>query len=222
MIAVLLRELLYGWIYRRTIRLPALSSEQRWAIAAGANLAKLNRSSLRSLATGKLPSTNRYILRDSWSIDDPESLRSTMSWLAQEGHRTSFQELYAALAGGGQGLPPEAANSPVVRFVAENRARFKNGDLLAWDLARLINVARFGFSAGYLSEAEAWEVITVAADHLKAEYASWEEVSDNYLLGFSFWQDGAPPDEFLLEAATWLKTDPASPWKALPWRATAQ
>jgi hypothetical protein len=51
----LLRELLYGWIYRRTLRVPALTKAQAWAIAAGANLAKLNGSSLDSLSTKKLP-----------------------------------------------------------------------------------------------------------------------------------------------------------------------
>ena len=60
---VLLRELLYGWLYRRTLRLPTLTTAQAWAIAAGANLAKLNGSSLESLSTKKLPSTDRHILK---------------------------------------------------------------------------------------------------------------------------------------------------------------
>lgn len=220
MIGVLLRELLFGWIYRRTLRLPALSTEQLWAIAAGANLAKLNWSSLRSLATRKLPSTNRHILRNSWSVTDAASLRSTMAWLVQEGHRTAFRETYLALSSGnGHRLPGGGAEEPVVRFILANYPRFKNGDLLAWDLGRLINVARFGFSAGYLPEGEAWEVILTAASHLLAEYASWDELSDNYLLGFSYWQKGAEPDQFVVEAATWLKSDPKSPWKQIPWEA---
>jgi hypothetical protein len=48
-------------------------------------------------------------------------------------------------------------------------------------------------------------------------HASWEELSDNYLLGFSFWQGGAPPNGLLLESATWLKSDPQSPWKTIRW-----
>jgi hypothetical protein len=147
-----------------------------------------------------------------------------MDWLANEGHRTAFKELHAALypATEGQGVSiPEDAVA-VAPFVVRNHARFKNGSLVAWDFARLINVARFGFTAGYLPEAEAWEVILKAAKELAIEYASWEELSDNYLLGFSYWQDGAEPDQFLAEAANWLKTDPASPWQMLPWSPSAR
>jgi hypothetical protein len=196
-----------------------LNTAQLWAIAAGANLAKLNGSSLSSLTTRKLPSTDRYILRRWWGVSDGTSLRKTIEWLATQGHRAGFRELHAALFPATRGesvsIPEEAAT--VAPFVVRNYRRFKNGNLVAWDFARLINVARFGFSAGYLPEAEAWEIILIAARELAVEYASWEELSDNYLLGFSYWQDGAEPDQFLAEAATWLKTDPASPWRTLAW-----
>jgi hypothetical protein len=220
MIALLL-ELLVGWIYRRTLSLPALSSAQRWALAAGANLARLNGSSLDSLCTQKLPRTDRYILRKWWRVEDAEGLRRTMAWLASEGHRADFQRIHASLHAGrdGQFLSGGATQeeSPVMEFILRNHSHFKNGNLLAWDLGRLINVARFGFSSGYLSANEAWETILAAARALASEYASWEELSDNYLLGFSYWQDGAEPDQFLQKAATWLKADPGSPWRRLAW-----
>ena len=218
----LLMELLFGWLHRRRLRLPPLSPEQRWAIAAGANLARLNGTTLASLNTAQLPGTDRHILRRWWSVTDGASLRKTMTWLAEEGHRSQFQELHTVCQEA-QGDPVAQLNlrsaGPTVDFVLRHIGRFKNGDLVAWDFARLINMARWGFTAGYLPEAEAWEAIMLAARRLAREYASWEELSENYLLGFSYWRDGADPDDLLRDAATWLMTDPESPWRQIPWRA---
>ena len=37
-------------------------------------------------------------------------------------------------------------------YVRDNLATFKHGSLLAWDLGRLINVCRYGYKAGYISD----------------------------------------------------------------------
>lgn len=221
MYLTLLLEWLFGSIFRRTLRLPALSPAQRWAIAAGANLARLNGSSLASVHTTKLPLWNRFILRRWWGVAGAQRLRETMTWLEEEGHRTEFREIHrllAPVAAGRATIDPEA-NTATLRFIVDHHGRFKNGDLVAWDFARLINVARFGFSAGYLPEVDAWQIITRAARRLASEYDSWQELSDNYVLGLRYWQDGAQPDPFFLEAATWLASDPASPWRTVPWSA---
>jgi hypothetical protein len=222
---VTLLDLVFGPIYRRLRRRgPPLSAARLWALAAGGNLAKLNRASLTSLHNGLLPLISRHILRAWWDVFDGRTLREMVGWLASEGHRARFATLHALLAEGPHA--PQArrvlrevglVGDALVDFVWRNHARFKNGNLLAWDLARMINVARYGFSGGYIPEGEAWEIILAAARALQQEYDSWVELSDNYLLGFGYWQRGAEPDLLLAQATRWLKEDPASPWQRLPW-----
>jgi hypothetical protein len=220
-------ELVLGPIYRRFLgrktRRP-LRAAQLWALAAGANLARLNGSSLTSLHTGRLPMVSRRILRVWWGVVDRMTLRNALERLAAKGHRAQFAELHALLGAAALSLEGRVAlrragllGRPVVEFVRRNHARFKNGDLVAWDFCRLINVARYGYSAGYLPEEEAWGAILAAARVLQREYGSWAELSENYLLGFSYWQEGGAPDRWLAEAADWLAESPESPWRNLRW-----
>src|SRR2546421_11592993 len=46
---------------------------------------------------------------------------------------------------------------------------------IAWDYARAINVARYGFTVGYIDETEAWDFIQPAAERLQLAYSSWQE-----------------------------------------------
>jgi hypothetical protein len=221
-----LLQIVLGPIYRRLRRRAArrLPAAKLWALAAGANLAKLNGASLTSLHNRLLPMTSRHILRVWWGVVDGVTLREAIQQLGTGGHRAGFVTLHAFLSEGphspgAQRALREAglAGKPVVDFVWRNHGRFKNGDLVAWDFGRVINVARYGFSAGYLPEDEAWEIVLDAARVLQQEYDSWKELSDNYLLGFSYWQDGAEPDQFLAAAAAWLEENPESPWRTLSW-----
>jgi hypothetical protein len=223
MIGVLFAELTYGFIHRSRLnaRRRELSPAERWAVAAAANLARVNSSSLVSLHTTKLPMTNRHILRNWWNVHDAVSLESTLAWLKNEGHRTGFQAMHQALAGVAGPAELEGADPDeraLLAFVHANHARFKNGDIVAWDFTRVINVARWGFSAGYISEGRAWSHALEAARVLQREYDSWAELSDNFFLGRRFWSLDEPMQEQFNEAAHWLQTDPASPWQQLAWR----
>src|SRR6202000_2382930 len=81
--------------------------------------------------------TTRTVLANSWGVRDAESLRKTLTWLRQEGHRVGHR------ASPDDGLGPQG--------------------LLAWDLARLVAVAGWGYVADYISEEEAWAAIGPAA-----------------------------------------------------------
>ena len=108
-------------------------------------------------------------------------------------------------------------DATLIQFIARNRLRFRNGDIIAWDLGRLINVARLGYSAGYLPDHEALTIIMTAARALQAAFRSWRELSDNYLLGYSVSQGGAEVDQGRAAQAAWLCDGEDSPWQLIPW-----
>jgi Protein of unknown function (DUF1266) len=230
-----------GWIFPQ----PRLTSSQLWALAAGGPLTQVNGWSWTSVKTmGAQGITGHRLkllmmeydehearqiiranLREGWDVTNATTLRDTLKWLTVEGHRTEFKTLHRLLAKGSDSLEAQSGlrvagllGSATTDFICHNHGRFKNGDLIAWDFCRLINVARMGLSAEFLAfETEAWEVIIPAAQRLQREYASWDELCDNYMLGRSYWQEGAEPEGHLVEAANWLKTNPKSPWKKLRW-----
>lgn len=87
---------------------------------------------------------------------------------------------------------------------------------MAWDLARAVAVAGWGVWAGLFQELEAWQVIMTAGAKVQRAYASWDALADGYEAGRSAWAKGAP-HEPTARALAWLRGDPQSPWKRLPW-----
>lgn len=217
MCLMIIREIFFS-IYFRLIRrgsLPKLTPAQQWAIASGGNLVRLNSAPFATLHYGRSRGGMKSMLKQWWGVHDRASLLKQLDWLEKEGHRTGFKQLYAQVANLSEA---EIANAhPVAKFVWQNRQNFKNGDLIAWDLARLVNVARQGHTAGYLTAEEAWQKIMPAARLLQASYGSWNELSDNYALGWRFWQDGAPLEKVYIDAFNWLKSNPDSPFQKVAW-----
>ncbi len=62
-----------------------------------------------------------------------------------------------------------------------------NTDATAWDLARLVYVARASYTAGYLDEATAWGFLArgLAESHL--HYRNWRQFGTGFLTGGLFW-----------------------------------
>jgi hypothetical protein len=131
----------------------------------------------------------RTILANSWDIQNPEKLRSTLAWLRKEGHRA--------------GRPPSPNDNLGPR------------GLLAWDLVRVIAVAGWGYVADYISEDEAWSHIGPAAVQLRQAYQSWEDLQQAYVNGAFAWDASAGPD--CQQKYQQIMADPSSPWRAVPW-----
>jgi uncharacterized protein DUF1266 len=94
------------------------------------------------------------MLRQNWGVDGvtrrkkAEQSRNTLDWLQGVGHRRELGE---------------PADGEAFR------------DLFAWDMARLVHVARHAFHAGFLDESEAWSYIRPAARETQRHYPSWAE-----------------------------------------------
>jgi hypothetical protein len=215
-----------------------LSIEQRWALAAGADLAVRNGQFLDALPTGLLNA--HEILSSWWGIESREEALDMLRQLANEGHRASYQRIVTLMRGQSERQQraqierlaldielPELVET-FESLLAARGVLVADGllpadaappSLLAWDLGRLINICRWCFDVGWLSEDECWRHILPAAHALQREYDSWSELSTAYVMGFVLWKGGDAGLEYgvLKDDRKLLLSDPRSPWRQLAW-----
>jgi hypothetical protein len=199
-----------------------------WALAVPGILTHRNDHD-HTLLGGAAPSAHaagdraRVLQRD-WGAQNPEEVLQALHWLAREGHRKEFNDICAidleASADvhrhGAQGIVIDDANLLAkIRFTRQHRERVGVRSLLAWDMARLISVAGWGYLTHNISEGQAWSFVWPAAQAAQRAYASWQEFGEHYLLGREFWT--GERDDGFDRCLTTLLTDPTSPWRVLPW-----
>jgi hypothetical protein len=97
-------------------------------------------------------------------------------------------------------------------FVAFNETNIKKG-ILAWDLGRLIIIARMCYDIGYIDEKTAWGVITNAYETAVKEFKDWHEVAVSYLIGRGAWGGDTMMLGGLYSIAKKAFEDDNSPWK---------
>ncbi len=200
-----------------------LSPAQRWALAASGNLGATWSDVFDRLRLRFSKRELRRMLRDSWSVHSAEEARDMLAWLANEGHSAEFRVFHRELSRLGPGeLEPWLATQPEdrrgsLRWLHANLGLFKDGDLVAWDMERLINLARAIYTVGWIDEATAWQHIAFGARRLQTAYGSWYEMSDNYLAGRIWWGGDEASNPRYREAANQMLTRWTSPWIKLPW-----
>ncbi|MEV0549366.1 DUF1266 domain-containing protein [Nocardia salmonicida] len=92
-------------------------------------------------------------------------------------------------------------------------------DATAWDLARLVFIARAACTAGYLTEDEAWEHMLTGLDRARQHYRNWRQFGDGFLTGAIFWaatQDLSAAKSQVAERRRMiagLHLRPSSPWR---------
>jgi hypothetical protein len=136
------------------------------------------------------------LLKEWWGIDGdtPAKRRDqavgVLDWLAKEGHRTDD------------------------RYV-EPGDREAPKDLLAWDVARLVMVARNAFLSTYITEEEGWAYVREATKMAQANFSSWKDYANRYDRGRHRWSGG--PEQAFDGAVDFLLKDEKSPWRKLDW-----
>ncbi|QRX93449.1 DUF1266 domain-containing protein [Streptomyces noursei] len=124
-----LLKMVFGPSAKRRYRVP-LTAHQQWMVSLDAVLAERmwGHSHLMLYPLKRINSTNcRVSLQQSWDITSPESLHSTLHWLASEGHRRQMASVI--------GHPPVAWDFG--RYVTVTRLAFGAGyidEAGAWQL----------------------------------------------------------------------------------------
>lgn len=218
----------------------ALTDAEKWAIACGADLAVANQQYLNDLPTGLGKQVCRELLSDWWDIDCSEELQETIHWLKEEGHRLQYDTICQAL----NTVSVKEAKAFVRSFAARSEEedanvmeRLRNmrdalelfrekaligateqPDSLIWDYARIINLSRAGYDAGYIGYHDALNTIMSCVPAIKSGYTSWQQLSVAYQFARCVW-NGVDEDSFATfrSGMELLLTHPESPRVVLPW-----
>jgi len=217
-----------------------LTTAQQWAIACGADLAMLNGQYLNDLTTGFSKQDCRSLLSEWWDIDSKEELMEQIDWLFTEGHRIQYDIIWQAM----NAISIKESKDFIRQHVATNKMeeevalqRLRNmrdtielfaehnltgkdtqPEMLIWDYARIINLTRGGFDAGYIDREAALEIIGRCIEPVRKMYTSWKQLSVSYQFARCVW-NGIEEDEFkdMMEGMEVLLTDPSSPWVKMKW-----
>lgn len=101
-------------------------------------------------------------------------------------------------------------------YLGTDLSQFGSEDVSAWDLGRMVNVARYSYDLGYISEAQAWDYIFYAQKESAAHYADWAAFGRGYIIGRAMWGGENMNLYVAVGVVKKLKTSKKSPWILAP------
>ena len=88
----------------------------------------------------------------------------------------------------------------------------------AWDMGRLVNIARYCYDCGYISENEAWEYIFFAQNESARYYSNWKDFANAYIIARAIWGGDNMSLSIHIDTVKDLLKDEKSPWKFIELR----
>jgi hypothetical protein len=175
---------------------PALTARQRSCLALSSMYSLLNGRSDETLDGHSwwLRQESWDMLSGSWSIKGRtiaikrERTLAVLDWLGGEGDRSDPEKRVAA---------------------AEH-------DLLAWDMARLVHVARGARHGRFLDEADGWTYVLAAGTQVSGAFRGWDDFGHSFLRGRMAWAGAA--DAKVEGAIERLLAEPGSTWNRRAWK----
>lgn len=193
-----------------------LPQEKLWALALTGFLTVANNDHHDLLGFDDINENNRKIYLDvlqrDWGVNNREELLETIRNTETNGHAAALKDVKRII----QETIDKEGNFSIfsiynehhlnsryynyLKFVVINWNNYNNRTIMAWDLGRIIALCRWGYSAGYITEEEAWEKIMYYARKIQPMYNSWEEFGYDYYMGRVFWASGFGDDvNYLLQ-----------------------
>ena len=216
-----------------------LKAEQLWAIALAGIMTELNGGSHITLNSEKMSFFNKIVekklLKKWWGIKNRKELLETLDKMEHSGHSARLDKIKSIIVENNYEVGIETIKDKInteelepadgVRlfFVSENWEKFKDIHINAWDLGRNISLCRWGYSAGYLKEDEAWDSIMYYAKTIQPLYNSWDDYGYSYSTGRIFWAsafESEKLDEYISqthEAYNNLTDESTGYWRKLEW-----
>lgn len=97
----------------------------------------------------------------------------------------------------------------------EMREIFQKGSI-AWDLGRIVYIARASYTCGYITAQQAWQTIDAVLPQVKKHFADWKAFGQSYMLGRAIWSHDDAGIEGLFMIYTDVIKEEASPWLKYP------
>lgn len=101
-------------------------------------------------------------------------------------------------------------------FLGTNISELEYIDITAWDMGRMVNVARYSYDLGYISESQAWEYIFFAERESASHYSEWADFAKAYIIGRALWGGENMNFYDAIRTINKLKNDKKSPWVLVP------
>lgn len=202
-----------------------LNREQLYMMAFGAPLFVYNSEFVNVLECTYDAEIIKDQMKDWWGIKDHDTTLEIVQWLLNEGHHDKADVILRQVHNNIEEIPAEAADKaedvyPIIEYMIENEFCTKETlpvTAMAWDLVRVVNVARWTYQCGYISLSEVWEIMRRAAYTATHTFSSWEEYGKSFALGRGVWHGNEEDCEAAQEIVDTLLKDEASPWKQLTW-----
>ena len=169
------------------------------------------------------------LIRNSWGISGREDLIETLLYLSRAGYRARFAA-YAEAASPEELFGNDMAQEDregIVRghaFMQHFKDKFGADFLLGWDIGRAAMITRWGYFVGWLTQAEAEQLLSDMGQVAANGLSGWREFARSYLFGGAFWKevcaayDGKSYLDTLTDAVRKLLSDgPEGAWTHTPW-----
>ena len=169
------------------------------------------------------------LIRNSWGISGREDLIETLLYLSRAGYRARFAA-YAEAASPEELFGNDMAQEDregIVRghaFVQHFKDKYGADFLLGWDIGRAAMITRWGYFVGWLTQAEAEQLLSDMGQVATNGLSGWREFARSYLFGGAFWKevcaayDGKSYLDTLTDAVRkLLSDDPEGAWTHTPW-----
>jgi tetratricopeptide (TPR) repeat protein len=211
----------------------AKTPAQQWAIACAALLFAANGHGIHSLAGQAITEANKSAQAKSidhwWGIRTREDLLAHLENLKNGDGHNGLWQTYVKIKRGE--IKPEQAAvlaqdllngsyKERIEIVREYDDKLGSRGLSTWDNCRYINLVRWGYLLGFVSEKEAYDLIMPVAAKIQKSCNSWQQMNDEYLIGRKFWslaqwKHDQENNDRIVKLLLKQKT---SPWVTLPWK----
>lgn len=162
-----------------------------------------------------------------WGIESAEDLRRNLEWLAEEGHRESFNQIRSFLSALSEAeqtkyvevIPKTTEGYRKHQIVKAYMNRLPAAGIAAWDLGRYAYLSRKGAVMGYISQEQSLELVKPIIAAAQQSYSGWREYGTGYLAGRQFWwaQPTAASAQKMAGYVRSLLLNADSLWNRLEW-----
>lgn len=218
--------------YAHNSNAPVLSKEQLSALNIGAITSEQNMYYCDCLETEPDKEDVASRINEYYGVYDRDSALETLEWLLSRGHHIYYNAIMPVIAN----ISSKVDDSHLSDFERDrylgvyinniketlqylisygfmkSGREFKEISIEAWDLSRLVLVARCCYDVKYISEGEAWEFIMAAYRKAKEIYPNWSEFAKGYVVGRCMWSGRSESNFGIFDIANGLLKDDNSPW----------
>lgn len=176
--------------------------QKNWLLGLSAFVMQINKCSHTTLEVKPFSKdakkTYKNILKNGWGINNRKELIEAITKLEKNGHNAQYQKLRRLLKSNPDKtieyvsamykLSPREKN--YYMFLKHFDSPASPADIMSWDIGRAASLVRWGYQVGYLTRAEAWNILAYLGHLVKAKYNSWGDYGNSHAYGRLLWASG--------------------------------